>query len=481
MARLRTVHRCTECGAGSPQWVGRCPGCGEWNTLVEEVEPVGNPRSGGGPAPAPPSPPVLLSEVAADAGTMIPSGLPELDRVLGGGFVPGSATLIGGEPGIGKSTLLLQAAATMVRRGSRCLLVCAEESPAQVRLRAERLNALIPGLWLIGESSMPAILAAISQVTPDVVVVDSIQTVWDPELESTPGSVGQVRTCAHQLVTAAKSGGPAVIMVGHVTKEGSLAGPRVLEHVVDTVLSFDGDRHHAIRLLRAVKHRFGATGELGLFEMTGSGLEAVADPAGLFLADRRPGNCGSVVFPSMEGYRPLLVEIQALVVPTPVPSPRRSVSGFDGGRLSLLLAVLDRRVGLSLAGHEVYVSVVGGIKVADPGADLAVCLALASALTCRPVHESLVVLGEVGLGGEVRQVGQTPRRLSEAARLGFTRALIPARAPGCDGMSVRRAATLLDALQGDLGPVSTPPQLQLVGASAGSISDDGYRSAMDAD
>ncbi len=435
--------------------------------MVEEVEQVGGVRAGAGSASVPAAAPVLLSEVAADASTPIPSGLPELDRVLGGGFVRGSATLIGGEPGIGKSTLLLQAAATMARRGARCLLVCAEESPAQVRLRAERLNALIPGLWLIGESSMPAILAATQEVAPDVVVVDSIQTVWDPELESAPGSVGQVRDCAHQLVTAAKSGGPAVVMVGHVTKEGALAGPRVLEHVVDTVLSFDGDRHHAIRLLRAVKHRFGPTGELGLFEMTGSGLEAVADPAGLFLADRRPGNCGSVVFPSIEGHRPLLVEIQALVVPTPAPSPRRSVSGFDSGRLSLLLAVLDRRVGLALGNHEVYVSVVGGVRVTDPGADLAVCLALASAITRRPVDDDLVVLGEVGLGGEVRQVAQTPPRLAEAARLGFTRALIPTRAPGCADLSVRRVTTLFDALERDLGPASAPPKLRLVGATAG--------------
>jgi DNA repair protein RadA/Sms len=275
-----------------------------------------------------------------------------------------------------------------------------------------------------------------------------------------------VRDCAHQLVTAAKSGGPAVVMVGHVTKEGVLAGPRVLEHVVDTVLSFDGDRHHAIRLLRAVKHRFGPTGELGLFEMTGSGLEAVADPAGLFLADRRPGNSGSVVFPSMEGHRPLLVEIQALVVPTPAPSPRRSVSGFDSGRLSLLLAVLDRRVGLALGKHEVYVSVVGGVRVADPGADLAVCLALASAVTRRPVDDDLVVLGEVGLGGEVRQVAQTLPRLSEAARLGFRRALIPVRAPGYEELSVRRVTTLFDALERDLGPASAPPKLRLVAGTA---------------
>jgi len=465
MARLRTVHRCRECGAGSPRWAGRCPACGEWNTLVEEVEQASSPRAGATATARPPATPVLLADVAADASTPLPSGLAELDRVLGGGFVPGSATLIGGEPGIGKSTLLLQAAAAMARRGARCLLVCAEESPAQVRLRAERMNALMPGLWLVGENSIPAVLAAVGHVVPDVVVIDSIQTVWDPELDSPPGSVAQVKHCAHQLVTAAKAGGPAVVMVGHVTKEGALAGPRVLEHVVDTVLSFEGDRHHAIRLLRAVKHRFGPTGELGLFEMTGSGLEAVADPAGLFLADRRPGNCGSVVFPSMEGYRPLLVEVQALVVHTTAPSPRRSVSGFDAGRLSLLLAVLDRRVGLSLAGHEVYVSVVGGVRVADPGADLAVCLALASALTRRPVDDDLVVLGEVGLGGEVRQVAQTPPRLAEAARLGFRRALIPARAPGSEALSVRRAATLPDALEGDLGPATMPPKLRLVAGS----------------
>jgi DNA repair protein RadA/Sms len=469
MVRLRTIHRCTECGAGSPRWAGRCPGCGEWNTLIEEVEQVGGAaqtRSAAGGPPGRAATALLLTDVGADGTEQVSTGVSELDRVLGGGMVPGSVTLIGGEPGIGKSTLLLQAAAAMARNGARCLLISAEESPAQVRLRAERMDALVPGLWLIGESSMPAILAAVRDVHPDVVVVDSIQTVWDPELESPPGSVAQVKGCAHQLVTAAKAGGPAVVMVGHVTKEGALAGPRVLEHVVDTVLSFEGDRHHAIRLLRAVKHRFGPTGELGLFEMTGTGLQAVADPSGLFLADRRSGNSGSVVFPSMEGQRPLLVEIQALVVPTPMVSPRRSVSGFDSGRLSLLLAVLDRRVGLSLVSHEVYVSVAGGVKIGDPGADLAVCLALASAATRRPVDDDMVVLGEVGLGGEVRQVTQTSRRLAEAARLGFRRALVPARAPGHAELSVRHVESLFDALERDLGPASAPPKLRLVGGPA---------------
>ena len=419
-----------------------------------------------------PSAPVLLADVGSDGTEQLSTGVAELDRVLGGGIVRGSATLIGGEPGIGKSTLLLQTAAAMARHGARCLMISAEESPAQVRIRAERMGALVPGLWLTGESSIPAILAAVRDVDPDVLVIDSIQTVWDPELESPPGSVAQVKGCAHHLVTAAKAGGPAVLMVGHVTKEGALAGPRVLEHVVDTVLSFEGDRHHAIRLLRAVKHRFGPTGELGLFEMTGTGLEAVSDPSGLFLSDRRSGNAGSVIFPSIEGQRPLLVEIQALVVPTPMVSPRRSVSGFDSGRLSLLLAVLDRRVGLSLANHEVYVSVVGGVKIGDPGADLAVCLALASAATRRPVDDDMVVLGEVGLGGEVRQVTQTSRRLAEAARLGFRRALVPARAPEQADLSVRHVETLFDALERDLGPASAPPKLRLVGGPATSTSNE---------
>jgi DNA repair protein RadA/Sms len=390
--------------------------------------------------------PVALTDIGADTGAPVPTGVAELDRVLDGGLVPGSVTLLGGEPGIGKSTLLLQAAADLAGRGLRCLLVSAEESPVQVRRRAERLDAIVPGLWLVAETSMPAILDAVAETRPDVLVVDSIQTVWDPELESPPGSVVQVRGCAHQLVGLAKADGPATVLVGHVTKDGSLAGPRVLEHLVDTVLSFEGDRHHALRLLRAVKHRFGPTGELGLFEMGGRGLQGVADPGGLFLADRRPDTPGSVVFPSIEGQRPLLVEIQALVVKTPMVTPRRSATGFDAGRLALLLAVLDQRAGVSLTHHDVYVSVVGGVRVADPGADLAVCLALVSALSGQPVGADVVALGELGLGGEVRQVAQTPRRLAEAARLGFTRALLPQRGPQHGPLALRGVATLADAI-----------------------------------
>jgi DNA repair protein RadA/Sms len=395
-----------------------------------------------------------------------PTGVVELDRVLGGGLVPGSATLIGGEPGIGKSTLILQALAELARRGARGLLVSAEESPAQVKYRAERMGAAEPGLWVVGESSMPGIDASIDAVQPDVVVVDSVQTVRDPDVAGPPGSIAQVRGCAHRLVASAKATGRAMILVGHVTKEGSIAGPRVLEHLVDTVLSFEGDRHHALRLLRAVKHRFGSTGELGLFEMTETGLEPVADPGSMFLGDRRYRVPGSAVFPYMEGQRPLLVEVQALVAPTGNTTPRRSVSGFDAGRLSLLLAVLDRRAGIALSNREVYVSVAGGVRVEDPAADLAVCLAVASAVTHRPVDDDLVVLGEIGLGGEVRQVAHTPRRLSEAARLGFSTAVVPAvGAPRDAGLTVRTVGSLLEAVDRHLGRPSAPPRLRLATGS----------------
>ena len=392
-----------------------------------------------------------LGEVDLGEWAPVPTGLDEIDRVLGGGLVPGSVTLLGGEPGIGKSTLLLQALASLAGRGARCLLVTAEESKQQVKLRAERLGAAAAGVWLVAETSLPSVLAALDEVKPDVLVVDSIQTVYDPELGSAPGSVAQVRECAHQLVRVAKERDLATVLVGHVTKEGTLAGPRVLEHVVDTVLSFEGERHHALRLLRAVKHRFGPTGELGLFEMADDGLRAVPDPSGLFLGDRREGVPGSVVVPALEGHRPLLVEIQALVAPSGLAMPRRSSQGLDNGRVSLLIAVLDRRVGLSLAGADVFVSAVGGARIAEPAADLAVSLALASALTGMALPPDVVACGEVGLGGEVRQVGQTARRLSEAARLGFRTAVVPASAPdvppGMEAIKVRSLAEAVSRLE----------------------------------
>jgi DNA repair protein RadA/Sms len=454
MPKLRTIHRCTDCGAASPRWSGRCSTCGEWNTLVEERE---EPRAktggagGGGSSAMGGERPVPILEVDAAEWAPRPTGVAELDRVLDGGLVPGSVTLLGGEPGIGKSTLLLQVLSALAASGLRCLLVSAEESRQQVRLRAERLGTLDGRLWLVSETSLPSVLAAVDDVKPDVLVVDSIQTVHDPELGSAPGSVGQVRECAHQLVQLAKERAMATVLVGHVTKEGALAGPRVLEHVVDTVLSFEGERHHALRLLRAVKHRFGSTGELGLFEMGEDGLSGVPDPSGLFLGDRRAGVPGSVVVPVLDGQRPLLVEVQALVTASPLAMPRRSAQGIDQGRLSLLLAVLERRVGLAFGAADVFVSAVGGVRVGEPGADLAVALSLASALSDVALPPGLVALGEVGLAGELRQVSQTARRLAEAARLGFTEAIVPASAPEPDraaaALRLRRVGSLSEAVE----------------------------------
>jgi DNA repair protein RadA/Sms len=375
-----------------------------------------------------------------------PTGIEELDRVLGGGLVPGAVTLLGGEPGIGKSTLLLQLAAAWP---ARTLYVSGEESAQQVRLRAERLGALGPHLWLLAETSLPHVIAAIDTAQPQLVIIDSIQSVADPDLGSAPGSVVQVRGCTHRLVAEAKRRGIPMVLVGHVTKDGGLAGPRVLEHIVDTVLSFEGDRHHALRLLRAVKHRFGSTNELGVFEMVERGLVGVPDASSLFLTDRRTGVAGSAVSPTLEGHRPLLVEVQALTnkVNPGVP-PRRSAQGLDPGRLALLLAVLERRVRLPMGQHEVFASVVGGVRLTEPGSDLPMCLAIVSALVDHPLPPDIISFGEIGLAGELRQVTHASRRLAEAARLGFSRAIVPANsANGVDGITLMRVATLGEALR----------------------------------
>jgi DNA repair protein RadA/Sms len=423
--KVRTVFRCGECGTEAPKWAGRCPGCSAWNALVEELEST-RVRP---PARAVSDLPELMADVQAGAWRPRATGIGELDRVLGGGLVAGSVTLVGGEPGIGKSTLLLQVLAALGASGARCLLVTAEESKQQVHLRAERLVPTMPNVWLVSETELPQIAAHIEAIAPTHLVVDSVQTILDPEIPSAPGSVTQVRECAYQLVRLSKERALATMLVGHVTKDGGLAGPRVLEHVVDTVLSFDGDRHHSLRLLRATKHRFGATGELGVFEMTGAGLQGVPDAGGLFLSDRRPGIAGSAVVPTLDGHRPLLVEVQALVVHTDAAMPRRSAQGLDAGRLSLLLAVLQQRARMNTAKADVYALAAGGVKVAEPAADLGLCLALKSSNVDKALPDDLVACGEVGLGGEVRQVGQMERRLAEAARLGFHRALVPASAP----------------------------------------------------
>jgi DNA repair protein RadA/Sms len=452
MAKVRSVFRCGECGGTSLKWAGRCPTCGEWNTLAEEIDaPDISPVRLAGISSAPNDTPVPIADVDTTASAASATGIDEVDRVLSGGLVPGSVTLVGGEPGIGKSTLLLQVVDALASRGARALYVSAEESKQQVRLRADRLGTLRPHLYLAAENAIPHIVSHLDTVAPDVVVIDSIQTVYDPQVASAPGSVTQVRESAARLVHEAKSRDVAVVLVGHVTKEGNLAGPRVLEHIVDTVLSFEGDRHHGLRMLRAVKHRFGSTDELGLFEMTEAGLIAVPDASALFLADRRRGVPGSAVVPTIEGHRPLLVELQALVNPTSIPTPRRSAQGIDNGRLSLLAAVLERRLGLALAGFDIYALAVGGVRIAEPAADLALCLAIASSRTDAAMPPSMVACGEVGLGGEIRQVGQLERRLNEAARLGFTEALVPLLAPepppGIRAIRVGDLAAAVDHLE----------------------------------
>jgi DNA repair protein RadA/Sms len=443
MSRPHPVHRCTNCDATVLRWVGRCPACGEWNTLVVDTA-AGSP--GLARAAPPLHQPVPIGQVPATECRPVPTGLTEVDRVLGGGLVPGSVTLLGGEPGVGKSTLLLQ---IMGHLGQRCLLIAAEESPQQVRLRAERLETVAPDTWIVAAAEVTEIAAHVEELEPAVLVVDSIQAIADPSSSAAPGSVAQVRACAHHLVRMAKERMMTTVLVGHVTKDGSLAGPRVLEHLVDTVLSFVGDRHHALRLLRAVKHRFGPTTELGLFEMGEGGLDAVHDAGHLFLSDRRLGGAGSVVAPVLDGRRPLVVELQALVAPAPPGfPPRRSAQGLDGGRLAQLLAVLERRAGVRTSTTDVYALAVGGARVNDPGADLPMALAVASSGASQAVPADMVACAEVGLGGELRQVREMGRRLAEAQRLGFRRAIVPVSAPLVpEGMKALPAATLVDAVR----------------------------------
>jgi DNA repair protein RadA/Sms len=452
MAKTAKRHRCIDCGSTTARWAGRCPTCGEWNTLVEEAQLGSLARAVDALGLS--SMPVPLSSVDVAEAAAAPTGVEEFDRVLTGGLVPGSVTLLGGEPGIGKSTLLLQVLASRAAAGHRVLLVSAEESSHQVRLRAERLGPVPPGLLILPVTDVGAVIAAVVESEPDLVVIDSIQAVsigpsvpGERRTTGIPGSVTQVRECADQLVGLAKSRRVAMVLVGHVTKDGTLAGPRTLEHMVDTVLSFEGDRHHGLRLLQAVKHRFGPTGELGLFEMGDQGLNRVDDPGRLLLGDRLVGVPGGVVLPAVQGRRTLMVELQALVTPPGQSQPKRSVVGLDGGRLAMTLAVLDRHAELPVLGVDVFASVAGGIRVTEPAADLAVALAVASAATGAPLPANLAAVGEVGLAGEVRQVTNLPRRLEECARLGFDRVAVPASSPdGPAGMELIRVETVAEAV-----------------------------------
>ena len=422
MAKAKTLYACTECGGQAPKWQGQCPHCGVWNTLVETIAataPVRFESVSGARSTVTP-----LASVKARGTSRIPTGIEEFDRVLGGGLVPGGVILLGGDPGIGKSTLLLQAGAAL-GAAHRTLYVTGEESAEQIALRAQRLGLVNAPIELLAEVQLEAIVAAINATSPEIVVIDSVQTVYTEALASAPGSVAQVRECAAQLTRLAKQRGVIVLFVGHVTKEGAIAGPRVLEHIVDTVLYFEGDPHSSFRLVRAIKNRFGAANELGVFAMTERGLKGVANPSALFLSQHAEGVAGSAVVATLEGSRPLLVEVQALVDPVQGGMPRRLAVGLDPQRLALLLAVLHRHGGVDTGGFDVFVNAVGGVRILEPAADLAVLLSVCSSLKNKPVPQKTLIFGEVGLAGEIRPVQRGQERIREAAKLGFTTFVIP--------------------------------------------------------
>jgi DNA repair protein RadA/Sms len=441
MARLRTSYVCQNCGAISQRWQGKCDSCGEWNTIIEEAAALGVggevARRGATGRPFP------LEDLsgASPPQPRIVTGIGELDRVAGGGFVAGSATLIGGEPGIGKSTLLIQACAALARRGGRVVYVSGEESTEQVRLRATRLGLAQTPVQLAAQTLVEDIVATLgSGDAPRFVIIDSIQTMWSDAIESAPGTVSQVRGTAQALIRFAKTSGAAVILVGHVTKDGQIAGPRVVEHMVDAVLSFEGEGAHAFRVLRAAKNRFGPTDEIGVFEMTGAGLAEVANPSALFLAGRDGAAPGAAVFAGVEGARPVLVEIQALVAPSTLGTPRRAVVGWDSSRLAMVLAVLEAHAGLKLGQHDVYLNVAGGLRIAEPAADLAAAAALVSSLIGVSLPHDAVYFGEIALSGAVRAVGHSALRLKEAAKLGFSRAVAPPSRNDAEGARLKTVA-----------------------------------------
>lgn len=454
MAKKKAKFMCQECGYESPKWMGRCPGCGEWNQMVEEVEVTGKGRKGA----FRPSDESGISQKAAPLMSIeteneprVLTDMKEFNRVLGGGVVPGSLVLIGGDPGIGKSTLLLQVSAQLSQKGKKLLYISGEESVKQTKLRADRLGVSSPNLYIYAETDLELIHRTITDLSPDFVVVDSIQTVYHPEVTSAPGSVSQVRECTSELMRIAKTRGIAIFIVGHVTKEGAIAGPRLLEHMVDTVLYFEGERHHTYRILRAVKNRFGSTNEMGIFEMKELGLTEVENASEIFLEERSSGSSGSTVVASMEGTRPVLVEIQALISPTSYGNPRRMATGIDHNRVSLLMAVLEKRVGLLLQNQDAYLKVAGGVKLDEPAIDLAVAVSIASSFRDQPTKQTDCMIGEVGLTGEVRRVSRIEQRVQEAAKLGFERVLIPSKNLGGwkipEGIRVVGVETVNEALQ----------------------------------
>ncbi|HEX3907873.1 MAG TPA: DNA repair protein RadA [Mycobacteriales bacterium] len=450
-ARERPSYRCDECGSDLAQWVGRCPQCQAWGTVAEVATASPGLRVVAGPVSAPARP---IATVPADAARHRPTGEPELDRVLGGGLVPGSVALLAGEPGVGKSTLLLSAAARIAASGRRCLVVTGEESASQVRLRAERIGALADDLYLAAETDLAALIGHVEAVNPDVLIVDSVQTLGSGLVDGSPGGVAQVREVAATVIRLAKSRAMATVLVGHVTKDGAVAGPRTLEHLVDVVLSFEGDRHSRLRLVRTVKNRYGPADEVGCFDLTEDGIVGLPDPSGLFLAHGNDPVEGTCVTVTMEGRRALVTEVQALVGGEQPATPRRATSGLDSARVAMLLAVLERHEGLKLSVREVYAATVGGVRIAEPASDLALATAIKGACSTLRTHPGMVAIGEVGLAGEIRPVTALRSRLAEAGRLGFTMAVVPPRSGATDGLGIRvvEARTLSEAMRACFAP-----------------------------
>ncbi|MDW0109965.1 DNA repair protein RadA [Sporosarcina aquimarina] len=452
MAKKKTKFMCRSCGYESPKWMGRCPGCGEWNTMDEETEIVQKgPRGAFQHSDAVKQKAMPINSVKIEDEPRVRTEMEELNRVLGGGIVPGSLVLIGGDPGIGKSTLLLQVSALLANQQQRVLYISGEESIRQTKLRAQRLGVLSDELYIYAETDLALIHNTIDNVKPKFVIVDSIQTIHHPEVASAPGSVSQVRECTAELMKIAKTQGIAIFLVGHVTKDGQIAGPRLLEHMVDTVLYFEGERHHTYRILRSVKNRFGSTNEIAIFEMLQAGLKEVLNPSEMFIAERSQGGAGSTIVASMEGTRPILVEIQALVTPSSFNYPKRMATGLDQNRVSLLMAVLEKRMGMLLQAQDAYIKVAGGVKLDEPAIDLAVLMSIVSSYRDTAPKGTDCYIGEVGLTGEVRRVSRIEQRVGEAAKLGFERAVIPASNIGGwefpEGIQVVGVETVRDALE----------------------------------
>ena len=447
----KTIYCCQTCGYQTPKWMGKCPDCGTWDSIVEERAAAGSFLNGGRTLTKPQTAPVAIDSIELGKENRLLTDIREFDRVLGGGLVPGTLVLIGGDPGIGKSTLMLQVLYGLANQGHKVLYISGEESNRQIRLRSQRLDTISSELMVVSEVEIEPILAMIHSVQPRVLVIDSIQTMYNAELTSAPGSVSQVRESTVRLMLMAKKTGIPTLLVGHVTKDGAIAGPKLLEHMVDTVLYFEGDRNHIFRILRAVKNRFGSTNEIGVFEMKDQGLDEVANPSAVFLSERPANAPGSAVTASMEGTRPILVELQALASSTSFGTPRRTILGLDPNRVALLAAVMEKQLGMHLMGYDIFMNVAGGVKVIEPAVDMAIVSAIASSFLDKPVSGGTVVIGEVGLTGEVRAVGQIDKRVAEAKKMGFKRCLVPGsnlkRIPDIDGIEVAGIETVPDAVE----------------------------------